>query len=125
MEVRKRISAAYKAFAGQRAYPGLTAPVDCSRLPGGIMDGASTMFADCETASRQCGWAFFMARAFSVLSFLLGSSSFAEITVHRGHPLFMDVEGMPGRNFYYIVGLRYAINGEQVVPHRQGPARAH
>jgi hypothetical protein len=44
------------------------------------MDGASTMFADYETASRQCGWAFFMARAFSLLSFLLGSSSFAEIT---------------------------------------------
>jgi len=50
-EVRKRISAAYKAFAGQRAYPGLTAAVDFSRRADGIMDDGGTMFVDCETAS--------------------------------------------------------------------------
>jgi predicted RecB family nuclease len=49
-DLRKRVSAAYKAAAGQRAYPRLTAAVDFSRLADGIMDGASTMFVDCETA---------------------------------------------------------------------------
>jgi predicted RecB family nuclease len=31
-----------------------------------------------------------------------------------GIPVFLDVEGMPDRNFYYLVGLRYACGGEQV-----------
>jgi predicted RecB family nuclease len=31
-----------------------------------------------------------------------------------GIPVFLDVEGMPDRNFYYLVGLRYERNGGQV-----------
>jgi predicted RecB family nuclease len=31
-----------------------------------------------------------------------------------GVPTFLDVEGMPGRDFYYLVGLRYECGGEQV-----------
>jgi len=32
----------------------------------------------------------------------------------EGTPVFMDVEGMPDRNFDYLVGLRYEVQGEQV-----------
>jgi predicted RecB family nuclease len=31
-----------------------------------------------------------------------------------GVPIFLDVEGMPDRDFYYLVGLRYAYGGKQV-----------
>ena len=31
-----------------------------------------------------------------------------------GTPVFMDVEGMPDRDFYYLVGLRYDLYGKQV-----------
>ena len=31
-----------------------------------------------------------------------------------GTPVFMDVEGMPDRDFYYLVGLRYEMQGAQV-----------
>lgn len=31
-----------------------------------------------------------------------------------GVPTFLDVEGMPDRNFYYLVGLRFECDGEQV-----------
>lgn len=31
-----------------------------------------------------------------------------------GLPTFLDVEGMPDRNFYYLVGLRFECDGEQV-----------
>ena len=31
-----------------------------------------------------------------------------------GVPTFLDVEGMPDRDFYYLVGLRFECNGEQV-----------
>ena len=31
-----------------------------------------------------------------------------------GVPVFLDVEGMPDRNFYYLVGLRYGCGGEPV-----------
>jgi predicted RecB family nuclease len=50
-EMRKRISAAYKGIAGQRAYTGPTVPIDFSRLADGVMDDAGTVFVDCETAS--------------------------------------------------------------------------
>jgi predicted RecB family nuclease len=26
---------------------------------------------------------------------------------HRGHPIYFDVEGVPDRDFYYLIGLRY------------------
>jgi predicted RecB family nuclease len=32
----------------------------------------------------------------------------------EGVPTFLDVEGMPDRNFYYLVGLRFESGGEQV-----------
>ena len=32
----------------------------------------------------------------------------------EGVPIFLDVEGMPDRDFYYLVGLRFECNGEQV-----------
>jgi hypothetical protein len=32
----------------------------------------------------------------------------------EGTPVFMDVEGMSDRHFYYLVGLRYEAQGEQV-----------
>jgi predicted RecB family nuclease len=32
----------------------------------------------------------------------------------EGVPTFLDVEGMPDRNFYYLVGLRFECGGEQV-----------
>ncbi len=50
-EMCKRVSAAYKAIAGQRAYTGPTVPIDFSRLADGVMDDAGTVFVDCETAS--------------------------------------------------------------------------
>jgi predicted RecB family nuclease len=31
-----------------------------------------------------------------------------------GVPTFLDVEGMPDRNFYYLIGLRFECDGEQV-----------
>ena len=31
-----------------------------------------------------------------------------------GIPIFLDVEGMPDRDFYYLVGLRFECGGEQV-----------
>ena len=31
-----------------------------------------------------------------------------------GVPIFLDVEGMPDRDFYYLVGLRFECGGEQV-----------
>jgi predicted RecB family nuclease len=31
-----------------------------------------------------------------------------------GVPIFLDVEGMPDRDFYYLVGLRFESSGEQV-----------
>jgi hypothetical protein len=31
-----------------------------------------------------------------------------------GVPIFLDVEGMPDRNIYYLVGLRFERGGEQV-----------
>jgi predicted RecB family nuclease len=31
-----------------------------------------------------------------------------------GVPIFLDVEGMPDREFYYLVGLRFECDGEQV-----------
>jgi Transposase IS66 family/RNase_H superfamily len=31
-----------------------------------------------------------------------------------GTPIFLDVEGMPDRDFYYLVGLRFERDGEQV-----------
>ncbi len=31
-----------------------------------------------------------------------------------GVPIFLDVEGMPDRDFYYLVGLRFESGGEQV-----------
>ena len=31
-----------------------------------------------------------------------------------GVPIFLDVEGMPDRDFYYLIGLRFERNGEQV-----------
>ncbi|WP_428674691.1 IS66 family transposase [Reyranella sp.] len=31
-----------------------------------------------------------------------------------GHPVFIDVEGAPDRNFYYLVGLRHHSSGEPV-----------
>jgi predicted RecB family nuclease len=33
----------------------------------------------------------------------------------EGVPTFFDVEGMPDRNFYYLIGLRFERNGDQVV----------
>ena len=50
-EMRKRVSGAYKAIAGQRAYTGPSVPIDFSRLADGVMDDAGTVFVDCETAS--------------------------------------------------------------------------
>jgi predicted RecB family nuclease len=38
----------------------------------------------------------------------------APSTKFTGVPVFLDVEGMPDRNFYYLVGLRYECGGEQV-----------
>lgn len=32
----------------------------------------------------------------------------------NGTPIFLDVEGMPDRNFYYLIGLRFPFGGEQV-----------
>jgi hypothetical protein len=32
----------------------------------------------------------------------------------KGIPVFLDVEGMPDRDFYYLVGVRYDCDGEQV-----------
>jgi predicted RecB family nuclease len=32
----------------------------------------------------------------------------------EGAPIFLDVEGMPDRDFYYLVGLRFERRGEQV-----------
>ncbi len=32
----------------------------------------------------------------------------------NGTPTFLDIEGMPDRNFYYLVGLRFPSGGEQV-----------
>jgi predicted RecB family nuclease len=32
----------------------------------------------------------------------------------NGTPTFLDVEGMPDRNFYYLIGLRFSSGGEQV-----------
>ena len=32
----------------------------------------------------------------------------------EGIPTFLDVEGMPDRDFYYLVGLRFECGGEQV-----------
>lgn len=32
----------------------------------------------------------------------------------EGTPTFLDVEGMPDRDFYYLVGLRFELDGEQV-----------
>jgi hypothetical protein len=32
----------------------------------------------------------------------------------EGVPTFLDVEGMPDRDFYYLVGLRFKRDGEQV-----------
>jgi predicted RecB family nuclease len=32
----------------------------------------------------------------------------------NGTPTFLDVEGMPDRNFYYLIGLRFRSGGEQV-----------
>jgi hypothetical protein len=32
----------------------------------------------------------------------------------QGTPVFMDVEGMPDRSFYYLVGLRYDLRGRPV-----------
>jgi predicted RecB family nuclease len=32
----------------------------------------------------------------------------------EGTPVFMDVEGVPGRDFYYLVGLRYDVQGTRV-----------
>jgi hypothetical protein len=49
-EMRKRISAAYKAIAGQRAHTGPTVPIDFSRLADGVMGDGATAFVDCETA---------------------------------------------------------------------------
>ena len=49
-EMRKRVSGAYKAIAGQRAYTGPSVPIDFSRLADGVMDDAGTVFVDCETA---------------------------------------------------------------------------
>jgi predicted RecB family nuclease len=31
-----------------------------------------------------------------------------------GTPTFLDVEGMPDRNFYYLIGLRFESGGEHV-----------
>jgi predicted RecB family nuclease len=47
-DMRTRVSVAYKAVAGHRAYPELGATTDFSTL--GIMDPAGTVFVDCETA---------------------------------------------------------------------------
>jgi predicted RecB family nuclease len=33
---------------------------------------------------------------------------------YLGAPIFLDVEGMPDRGFYYLVGLRFESGGEQV-----------
>ncbi|MGA7452304.1 MAG: hypothetical protein WBW73_13795 [Rhodoplanes sp.] len=32
----------------------------------------------------------------------------------EGTPTFLDVEGMPDRDFYYLIGLRFECGGEQV-----------
>src|SRR5215210_1810678 len=32
----------------------------------------------------------------------------------QGTPVFMDVEGMPDRSFYYLIGLRYDLHGTPV-----------
>ena len=45
-EMRKRVSGAYKAIAGQRAYTGPSVPIDFSRLADGVMDDAGTVFVD-------------------------------------------------------------------------------
>lgn len=55
-EMRKRISAAYKAIAGQRAHAGPTVPIDFSRLADGVMgDGATAPTArTCAERSSAC-----------------------------------------------------------------------
>jgi hypothetical protein len=81
----------------------------CSRtvkLPADNVAGLS-LWPEPSACCRSCSARRLLRRALSI----------------EGTPVFMDVEGMPGRNLYYIVGLRYEINGEQVVPQdktRQG-----
>ena len=38
----------------------------------------------------------------------------APVVPSDGHPVFIDVEGAPDRNFYYLVGIRYHGTGEPV-----------
>ena len=38
----------------------------------------------------------------------------APVVPSVGHPVFIDVEGAPDRNFYYLVGLRHYGSGEPV-----------
>ena len=38
----------------------------------------------------------------------------APVLKFEGVPTFLDVEGMPDRDFYYLVGLRFECDGEQV-----------
>ena len=39
----------------------------------------------------------------------------------EGTPVFMDVEGMPDRDFYYLIGLRYEMHGSSPSKRRSGP----
>ena len=38
----------------------------------------------------------------------------------EGTPVFMDVEGMPDRDFYYLIGLRYEMHARPS-KRRSGP----
>jgi hypothetical protein len=51
VEMRKRVSAAYKA---QRPNTESTVPINFSRLADGPMDDAATVVVDCETVSYTC-----------------------------------------------------------------------
>ena len=39
----------------------------------------------------------------------------------EGTPVFMDVEGMPDRDFYYLIGLRYEMHGSASRKDHSGP----